>query len=183
MVRERMRKGGKPVLTREERTLIERLRQITPQTRRLRVEEAVDMLRDMYAEYRRRPVPAFTELVRRASDTIARDFVPKHVDTVPLPSVAAVAASSSSSSSSAAPAESDTSAPSDASSSSGTQAAAAAAAKKKNSEAELLAKQKRLEEAGSVLNNALVEGYKRAVCFAYFISLSFSHPTYHLCVI
>ena len=155
-----MRKGGKPVATREERTLVERLRQITPQTRRLRVEEAVDMLRDMYAEYRRKPVPAFTEMVRRASDVIARDFVPKHVDTVPMPSVAAAPSSSSSTSSSS------SAAPAAAPAATGEQsdANAQAAAKKKMEAEQLLAKQKRLEEAGSVLNNALVEGYKRAVC-------------------
>ena len=161
-----MKKGGKPVLTREERSLIERLRQITPQTRRLRVDEAVEMLRDMYAEYRRKPAPAFTEMVRRASDAIARDFVPKRVDNVPLPSIA----TSSSSNGAAANSTPDNAGQNEGSSDASSAAAAAQAAQaeaKKKKEAELLAKQKRLEEAGSVLNNALVEGYKRAVCFSF----------------
>lgn len=173
-----MGRGNKGVLGREERIVCDRLRQITPQSRLLRVDEAVDMLRDMYAEYRRRPVPVFTELVRRATDTLAADFVPRPVPHVPMPNIPATSASpasapavpaaSSASPASASPATPSTSpaaaaSPAPPSTASSPAPAPSPAAPRRDPAAEARAREKRLEEAGSVLNRALVERYK-AVC-------------------
>lgn len=159
-----MGRGNKGVLGREERIVCDRLRQITPQSRLLRVDEAVDMLRDMYAEYRRRPVPVFTELVRRATDTLAADFVPRPVPHVPMPNIPATSASPAS----ASPATPSTSpaaaaSPAPPSTASSPAPAPSPAAPRRDPAAEARAREKRLEEAGSVLNRALVERYK-AVC-------------------
>lgn len=178
-----MGRGGKSALSREERVLCDRLRQITPQSRLLRVDEAVDMLRDMYAEYRRRPVAALAELVRRATDTIAADFVPRPVPRVPMPVIPAAAspqpssapATSATSASSTTPASGASAAASPAppSAASSPAPAPAPAAPRRDPAAEARARERRIEEAGSVLNRALVERYK-AVC----ISLHSQHATH-----
>lgn len=166
-----MGRGGKTALSRDERVLCDRLRQITPQSRLLRVDEAVHMLRDMYAEYRRRTVASLTELVRRATDAIAADFVPRPVARVPVPAIPAAqepaqpAPTRAPSTPSPAPGASSgaSAAPSPAPPSSTASSPAPAAQPPRDAAAEARAREKRLEEAGSVLNRALVERYK-AVC-------------------
>ena len=164
-----------PLVAKEEKLLCERLRQITPQTRLLRVDEATSMLRDMYADYRRRPLPAFTAMVQRALDTAAKTFVPRQVHKVRMPAVPGKAPTPEPADTGAAAATATTESAKEAQEDGDDDVVEVARKdatprdkekeREREREKERQERQKRIEEAGSMLNNALVEGYKRAVCY------------------